>query len=182
MLAFALSIGVYCFWMFLGASLLFALRFGRHAVRNLLLAPAIGAAATLLPVFWLNRAGFPVRSLARPLTAVLLIAAGVLWKLCVRRIPWRACLPFAALIALAALLTLRPMFWFGFNWISYGNDDMGNYVLSAERLFDHGFFDRPPVAEFASGRDASDYYWFFHVYLGVRCGADLLLAWLHGVC
>lgn len=182
MLALALVVGVYTFWMFLGTAFLSAFHFSRHTVRNLLLAPSIGAALTLLPVFWLNRAGLPVSSIARPVTFALLAGAVVLSKWRGRRFPWKSFAPFALLLALACLLTLRPMLQFGFNWISYGNDDMGNYVLASERLFDHGFFDQPSPDKFVSGRDAAPYYWFMHVYFGSRCGSEMLLAWLRGVC
>ena len=73
------------------------------------------------------------------------------------------------------------MFLYGFNWISYANEDMANYALSAERLFNYAYLARPPVQTYLDNTDSSEHFWFFHVYLGIRTGSDLLLAWLMGI-
>jgi hypothetical protein len=181
MLAFALCISLYLFWTLLGLGTLSAFQFGRHSVRNVLLAPTVGAVMTLLPVFWLNRIGFPIRVFGAWLgIALVLLTAMLLWFFR-PRVPLRLLAPFAIMLAIAAVLTLWPMFQYGFNWISYGNEDMTNYVLGAERLYYHGYWEKPDLAVYAAGTDPAIGYWFLHVSAGARSGADLLLAWFHAV-
>lgn len=161
--------------------ILAALRFGRNRTRNLLLAPSVGAAVTLLPVFWLSRLGFPVKSTAWPVTIFLLVLSSFLYWRYRPRFHLRSFAPFAAVLALAFVLTGRPMFLYGFNWISYANEDMANYALSAERLFNYSYMARPSPQTYLNNTDESVHFWFFHVYLGIRTGSDLLLAWLMGI-
>ena len=181
MLAFSVSVALFVFWLFLGLGILAALRFGKNAVRNALLAPTIGASAVLIPAFTLSRLGLPVRTFAGWLGLVLLATGCVLAFRYRPRIPWKGYRPFLLLFALGACLTTRPIFWYGFNWVSYANDDMTNYVLSGQRLFDHALQHTPTVTEYLSDRDPSLHYWFGHVYTGTRAGSEMLLAWLHGV-
>ncbi len=181
MLAFTLSICLYLFWTLLGLGALSAFQFGRHSVRNVLLAPTVGAVITLVPVFWLNQRGFPVRAFGVWLSIALIVLTAVSFYRYRPRLPLRPLAPFAIMLAFAAVLTLWPMFQYGFNWISYGNEDMTNYVIGAERLYFHGYWEKPDLAIYAAGTDPPIGYWFFHVALGSRSGADLLLAWLHAV-
>ena len=58
-------------------------------------------------------------------------------------VPFRRLAPFAAVLLLAALANGYPMIRFGFNWISYGDDDMTNYLLAA-----NSFEPRPIRAPF----------------------------------
>jgi hypothetical protein len=92
-------------------------------------------------------------------------------------VPFRRLAPFAATLLLAALATGYPMFRFGFNWISYGNEDMANYCLSAKLLLNHGQFTPPLTQDIVTGRDASLFYWYFDVLEANRRGADEVLAW-----
>src|ERR1700693_3200077 len=119
MLAFGISVALFLFWLFLGRGILAALRFGRHAIRNVLLAPTVGASATLLPVFWLSRLGLPVKLFAGWVGVALLVSACLLAVRFRPRFPWKSYVPFALLLALGAGLTIRPMFTYGFNWVSY---------------------------------------------------------------
>ena len=175
MLAFGLSIALFVFWGVLGYAFLAVLKIRRSSVQNMLLAPVVGVSATLLPVFWLNRAGLPIAHFGLPLTIVLfLVSIGTLWYL--RPIlPLKQYWPFAAVLFLALFLTGRPMLEFGFNWLSYSNLDMAAYVLAATRMLDHGFFDIPNTAQFLSGSDNSLSLWFFD--LAARPGAETLIAW-----
>jgi hypothetical protein len=181
MLAFTVSICLYLFWTFLGLGVLSACRFGRHGVRNALLAPTAGAALTLLFVFWLNRTGLPVRVFGAWLGAALAVVGSVLWWRFRPRVAVKSLARFEIILLFAALLTLRPMLEYGFNWISYGNQDMTNYVLGAERLYYHGYWEAPDPAVYLAGTDPASGYWFMHIAEGERSGADLLLAWLHSL-
>ncbi len=181
MLAVAIALGLFAFWSAVGLPIVAALRFGRHAIRNLLLAPSIGAAATLLPVFWLSRLGWPVKSTAWPVTVLLSLLSVLLYWRYRPRFDWKSFAPFAGILVLTLLLTGRPMFLYGFNWLSYANEDMANYALSAERLFNYAYSARPYTQTYQDNSDPSVLFWFFHVYLGIRTGSDLLLAWLMGI-
>lgn len=178
MAAFGLSVAVFLFWSLLGWAALAALHSRRHLLHNLLLAPAAGAAATLLPVFWLNRLGLPVRY-AGPLATLLLLSAAILLLYRFSTpLPLRRLLPFAAVLLIALLLAGHPLLRFGFDWVSYGNDDMANYVLAAHRFHDYGFFAIPDDDVFLHNRDTALHYWFMHAVIGDRPGSELLLAWL----
>ena len=178
MAAFSLSLAVFGFWWFLGWAMLAALDSRRAPLHNLLLAPAVGAACTVLPVFWVNRLGAPVRWAGPLVSAGLLVVALVLLRRRPEPLPVRRALPFAAVLVGALLLAGHPLLRFGFDWLSYGNDDMANYVLAAHRFFDHGFFAVPDTDALLRNRDTSLHYWFMHAVIGDRPGSELLLAWL----
>ena len=175
LVAFGLSITLFIFWGVVGYAVLAALHSQRNLLQNMLLAPVVGLATTLLFVFWLNRAGLPAMQFAALLTAGLFLASVVLiWRIH-PIIPIRRYLPFAGVLLLALFLTGRPMLEFNFNWLSYSNDDMANYVLAAMRIIQHGFFDIPNEAQLVNGSDYSQTYWFFN--LGVRSGSEMMNAW-----
>jgi hypothetical protein len=177
MIAFGLSLALFVFWTALGYAILTVLR-RRDLLQNMLLAPAVGIAVTLMPIFWLSRLGLPVRSFgALWLFALLLIIVGLLWR---HRptVPVRHYLPFAAIFLFALVLTGRPMFEFGFDWLSFSNDDMANYALRAHRLLNHSYTAVPNLGDLISGRDYSLVFWFMDVPGGSRTGADLVLAWV----
>jgi hypothetical protein len=70
-----------------------------------------------------------------------------------------------------------PSLRFGFNWISYGNDDMANYCLAAERFLQHGYYDIPLQTDL-EGRDYTQHYWFMHALQQIRPGSELTIAWI----
>lgn len=150
----------------------FRVRIG-HA-RSWLIAPVLGFCLNVVCLLVLNQAGLPVAAGARPLGAGLLLLA-------VGAITWRRawCARGLGLFALAGLALLAvsagPMLSYGFNWTSYGNDDMTNYCLAAERMLRHGFYDVPTVADLA-GADYSQFYWFMHVAHLIRMGSEIWLA------
>jgi hypothetical protein len=146
-------------------------------LRSWLLAPACGLAVQILTATVGNQLGWPVKAIAWPLTAALVLAAlGILWW---RRpaLPWRAMLPFA-LCALGFLLWAGwPGFRYGFNWVSYVNDDFTNYVQSAQRVQDFGFFRVPTIAEL-SGTDYPQYFWYTHALALMRFASEHVIAWV----
>ena len=176
MLALAFSFSVFIFWTLVGRAVL-ALAHPRLGIlRSWLLAPGLGLATLLMGLMVLNQAGWPIARFAWPLTLALAVAAIVVlirYRPCT---PWRRLTPFF-LAALASLLwTGWPALESGFKWISYGNDDMANYCLAAERFASRGFFDLPTMPELA-GRDYSSYYYFMHVSDMMRFGAEHIVAW-----
>jgi hypothetical protein len=178
--AAALSLGIFCGWALLGYATLAALQTRRRTCQRLLTAPAVGIAVVVLPTFWLSRAGLPVARFGPGLAVALVLAAAALLAWRRPLTPVRPCLPFAAGLLVAWILTGRPLLTFGFDWLSYANDDMGNYGLMAFRLLHHGMGDPPVFERLERGLDYSEYYWIYEV-AGVRPGAQLLLAWLASV-
>ena len=79
MIAFGLSIGLFVFWAFVGYAVIGALYRRNDLLQSMLLAPAVGTAITLLPVFWLSRLGLPVRQFGTgTLFAILLLTVVLL--------------------------------------------------------------------------------------------------------
>ena len=180
MLALSLSLLLFAFWTTVGQAVQSALRLRLGVLRSWLLAPGIGIAAVAIPLMVGNQAGYPIGRFARPLALILgLAAAGVLlWRR--PRFPWRAFLPFVFAILLSLLWTAWPAFKFGFNWVSFVNDDFTNYCLAADRFRDFSFFRIPTRAELA-GTDYTQYYWFMHAVQLMRFGSEHALAWLSAV-
>lgn len=179
--AFLSPIGIFVYFGIIGYAALSLLRSERNLLQNLLLSPAIGIAFTLLPVFWLNRAGLPVKSFAIPLTFVLFFISIAIIFIRQPIIPFRQYRLFSILFFIALLLTGRPLLHFGFNWLSYANDDMANYCLGALRFLNHDYFYLPNLNEMIRGKDYSQYYWFTFIPGMVRSGSELLIAWLSGL-
>lgn len=177
MLALTMTVALFAFWAFLGYGVLAVLPSRLRVLTNMLLAPAVGVAATLIPLFVVNRGGVPVRSFAWPLLAGLGLAAVAALARVRPLVTARRYLPFAGLLCANLLFVGRPMLDYGFDWVSYCNDDMANYCLSAARFADHGFFEVPTAEGLRAGRDYSEWYWFMHAPGMVRAGSDLLLAW-----
>lgn len=179
--AFLLPLILFTAWGLIGYATLSLLRSQRNSLQNALLAPVIGFAITLVPVFTLSRLGLPAQSFASPLALLLAaLTALTLWK----RKPVfsaKAYFPFAIIFFVSLLLIGRPLLLFGFDWVSYSNDDMANYSLAAFRILKHGFFDIPSVNALTQGKDYSLFYWFMHVPGMVRPGCEMLLAFISGV-
>jgi hypothetical protein len=95
-------------------------------------------------------------------------------------IPGKRIVPFAAILLFAAIVVGYPLLVYGFNWLSYGNDDMMNYCLGAKLFLNQGHFSAPPAEALITDRDASLFYWFFLVVHAIRHGAEELLAWASG--
>lgn len=141
-----------------------------------LICPALGFAIVTLPVLWLNWLGLPVGRFALPLAIVLFAVASAGFVRAFPSIRWRILWPIGASIALAFVLTGRPLFEYGFDWLSFSNDDMANYALGAQRLIDYGFFSVPDMHQFTSGTNATLYYWVLYAALSIRTGIEETLA------
>jgi hypothetical protein len=190
LLALLFSVLLLSLWTSLGYALLRALDFTRNKLQSLLLAPPLGIVCTVLPVFFLSRMGVPCKTLALPLTLLLIAIAGIgLWWAhrrdrapligsTARQSLLRRYAAFAVLILLALVLSGRPMFEFGFNWLSYCNEDMANYTMAAERFLHYGFFDIPPMDSLTEGRNYNQSFWFMHARDAQRPGCELIIAWL----
>ncbi len=171
------SLALFLTWGAIGAATLSVLRERTNVEQNLLLAPAVGAGVSVLPLFWLSWSGLPVSAFGAPLAGVLLIVAlAVLWRQGYVVSP-RELAVFAAPLAAAFALTGWPLVKYGFAWLSYANDDMVNYCLLAERLLHNGLLVRPSAEALASGTDLSLASWFIESATA-RPGSQLVLAWV----
>lgn len=178
MLAFALSLAIVALWAALGWSLLVLCGHRRRLLRTCLLAPSVGAALLLLVVFELNRFGQPVRLAGPVATLLTALLVPLAWRRARTPLPVRHLCGWSALLAAAALAVGYPLLIHGFDWLSFGNDDMANYVLSAHGFFDHGYLDRLDFRSVADNRDPSLLFWLDQILMGARCGSELTLAWV----
>jgi hypothetical protein len=182
MLAAALSLGLFAFWLAVGYAVLACLQSRRNTLQNLLLAPAIGLSATLVPVLQLNRLGIPVGGFALPLTAALLLFAGLAsWRLR-PTLPARRYAAFGFVLLAGFFMTGWPMLLHGFEWISYANNDMVTLSNAGQYFLSRGFFDGPNPDDLLHHRDYSQYSWLLYVVSMHRVGNELLLAWVAGLC
>jgi hypothetical protein len=143
-------------------------------------APTVGLSLLLIVITRLSVWGIPV-STAGPWTTLglLVFAVAVLaWRRPV--LPLRRLAPFLLIAAGALLYVGWPSLRYGFNWISYGNDDMANYCLAAERFLAHGYYSVPLQTDL-EGRDYSQHYWFMHALQQIRPGSELTIAWIQSL-
>lgn len=175
MLPFLLIIALFVFLTVIGRAVISLLRPRLGVLWGWFLAPTAGLALLIVLMTRLNIWGIPVKTFGPWLAGGLLLgSAAVLWW---RRpvFPWRQLRPFALLVLLFTVYAGWPMFRFGFDWISYGNDDMANYCLAADRFLHHGYYDLPQQTEL-EGRDYGQHYWFMHSLQQIRPGSELMLA------
>lgn len=174
--AFLFTLALFAFWGLIGFATISIFSPRLRLIQGVLISPAIGIAVIILPVFFINRAGVPVKDFGGILLPAL--AALAVLVLVIKRpiFPAKRCLPFLGILVAALFLVARPMFSYGFDWLSFSNDDMANYSLGAQRFLNHGFFDPPNLDDLVTGKDYSLAYWFMHAAGGVRSGSELMLA------
>ena len=177
MIALLLVLGTFLYLTFLGQAVVSALRPRLGVLWSWFIAPTVGLAALIVLLTRLNVWGIPVRVAGPWLTLGLFVAAvGVfIWRR--PKLPWRQLAPFFGIVCLYLLYVGWPAVRFGFNWISYGNDDMANYCLAAERFLNHGYYDLPLQTDL-EGRDYTQHYWFMHGLQQIRPGSELAVAWV----
>lgn len=176
MSALLLALVIFVFFTLIGFAVISLFNPRLRVLQGVLVSPSVGLAATILPVFFVSRLGMPVKDFGLTLVATLALIAVLVIAIRrpifpVKRLVFPGCVLVAAL-----LLSARPMFSYGFDWVSFSNDDMANYSLAAQRFLNHGFFDQPNLVDLFTGRDYSLAYWFMHVAAGVRSGSELMLA------
>ena len=176
MLPFLLILGLFVFFTVVGQALLSGLKVRFGVLWSWFLAPTMGMSVTMLLATEGSKLGHPIRSVG-PWVAIGLAVASVavlLWRR--PKLPCRQLRPFAILLVLYLVYAGWPMFKFGFKWISYGNDDMANYTLGAERFLNNSYYFLPEQTEL-EGRDYSQHFWFMHALQQIRPGSEMMLAW-----
>lgn len=179
--AFGLTIAFVMFFWFVGYALLRVFPTGNKRSADVLFAPAVGVGITVLLVFLINRIGYPVKSFAWVIAALLLLLAALSYRWNGFAVSWKRILFVFGLAIIVLLASAWPMLWFSFDWIGVGNDDMANYCLAAQRFFNVGFFNKPDIEAIQAGTNYADTFYFMHVAGGARPGSELLLAWAWGV-
>lgn len=174
--ALLFTLAIFAFWVLIGFAVISVFNPRLRVLQGVLVSPSVGIAITILPVFFVNRLGIPVKDFGLILvTALALLAVLVL---AVKRpiFPVKRLVLFGGVLVAALLLSARPMLSYGFDWVSFSNDDMANYSLGAQRFLNHGFFELPNLADLFGGKDYSLAYWFMHVPGKSRSGSELMLA------
>ena len=180
MAALGVTVALFVLFAVVGYPIADAL-FDTKPLQRALLAPVAGLCALTIPVATLNHIGFPVRTVGLPIAGLALIAAAAYCIARRPRVPWREALPFAAVTLLAFAVAAWPMTVFGFDWVSFGNDDMTTYVLGGNHFFAHGYFQLPPLGDLMNERDPSWNTSFFYSFDEVRYASPLMLAWVMSV-
>ncbi len=180
MIAFLLVFGLFLFLTFVGQAVvsLFKPRLG--VLWSWFVAPTIGLAVVILITTRLNVWGIPVKDFGPAMTIGLAIFSGAVFWWRKPALPWRKLAPFFAITCLYLAYTGWPMFRFGFDWISYGNDDMANYCLAADRFLNHGYYEIPLQTDL-EGRDYGQHYWFMHALQQIRPGSELVISWISSI-
>ncbi len=176
MAALLFTLALFLYWTAIGSAVLAVAPARLDPRQSVMLAPAIGAAAATIPLFWLNQIGLPVTLFATPVLLGLAIAsAAVLWW---KRpaFPVREMGVFLAILLGALLLAGWPMLWYGFDWASYSNMDMTHYSLGTLRVLNGGFFEPPALDDVVRGTDHSVYDAYKYILYDARSGAERTLA------
>ncbi len=176
MLALLLVIALFLYLAFVGQAVISLLRPKTRLLWGAFLAPNFGLAAVLVILTRLSVNGIPVAKAGPWLTLGLFLFAAAVWIWRRPRVPWRALAPYGAVSLLFLLYVGWPALRFGFNWVSYGNDDMANYCLAAQRFLQHGYYQLPLQTDL-EGRDYTQHYWFMHALQQIRPGSELTIAW-----
>lgn len=176
MRALLLVVGLFLFLTFVGQAVISLLRPRTGLLRGWFLAPCVGLALLLVLLTRLSVNGIPVQTAGPWLSLGLLAGSAAVWIWRRPKLPWRQLLPFLGIGLVYLVYVGWPAFRFGFKWISYGNDDMANYCLAAQRFLEHGYYDLPLQTDL-EGRDYTQHYWFMHALQQIRPGSELTIAW-----
>lgn len=180
MIALFASIALFAYFGLVGYAITLVTVKGRDEV-HVLLSPTVGAAAIVVLTETPNYFGVPVQSFGAPLGVVLLLASvAVIWQRKAFALP-RALIPIGAVLFCGLILTGRPFLEFGFDWVSYANDDMSLYISDARRMLEHGYWWSPSAQAFMQNRDATEMAYLHYVATNARSGAENLLAFVMAV-
>jgi hypothetical protein len=176
MTSLLLVLALFAVWALVGLALLSLVQADTYELRVALTAPAIGTCVTAIVAFLFSEAGVALDECAVPITIVL--ALGSILIVSLRRPALHPGVVAVAIVCVGGLLLAAwPMFSLGFGWLGNGNDDMTNYVLSAQDLLQHGLLSPVDLKGLAQGRDYATVLSGLHL-AGTRPGSDIVLAFV----
>jgi len=176
MIALLLVVALFLYLTWVGQAVISLLRPRLGVLLGWFLAPTVGLALLVTIVTRLNVWGWPVKTFGPGLAVGFFVGATAILAWRRPKLPWRQLTPFLIIAGGSLLCCGWPLLRFGFNWISYGNDDMANYCLSGDRFLNHGYYEFPQQAAL-KGHDYTQAYWYMHALEQIRSGADQVLAW-----
>jgi hypothetical protein len=177
MIPLLLVAGLFTYLTFVGQALISLFKPRLGVLWSWFAAPTVGLAVVLIVITRLSVWGIPVRIGGPWTTLALLVGSAAVFYWRKPAFPYRQLKPFLLIAAGTLVYVGWPALRFGFNWISYGNDDMANYCLAAERFLQHGYYDIPLQTDL-EGRDYAQHYWFMHALQQIRPGSELTLSWM----
>lgn len=177
MIPLLLVAGLFVYLCFIGQAFISLLRPRLGVLVSWFVAPSVGLSLLLVVVTRLSVWGHPMRAVGPWATLVLFVLAVAVFIWRRPKLPIKRLAPFLLIAAMALIYVGWPALRFGFKWISYGNDDMANYCLAAERFLEHGYYDVPLQTDL-EGRDYAQHYWFMHALQQIRPGSELTIAWI----
>lgn len=180
MLAILLVLVLFAFFTIVGHAVVSLLRPRMGVLWSWFISPTVGLALLIVLMTRLNVLGLPVKTFGPWLALGLLVLAGAVFLWRRPCFPWRQLRLFLIPALLFVIYAGWPMVRYGFDWISYGNDDMANYCLAADRFLHHGYYDLPTQTDL-EGRDYAQQYWFMHGLQQIRPGSELTLAFASSV-
>ena len=179
-MALILSVALFGYCWVIGFAVLGVLYRRDDLIRTVLIAPAVGILVLVYFTYVLSRLGYPIGSIAWPLTAALLAAAGaaLVWRR--SPLPGMRGLPYLLIVALAFAGSGWPLIIDGFDWMAHLNPDAGNYMLDTDRLVRQPYIGLPDVDAWRNQTDWASRYVAYPLD-GIRTGTDLLFAWVVSV-
>ncbi len=177
MIAILLVIGLFLYLTFVGQAVVSLLKPRLGVLWSWFVAPTVGLALVVALSTRLNIWGIPVKDFGPWLTLGLLAGAAAIFFWRRPTLPYRQLIPFFLIVCGYLLYTGWPLLRFGFDWISYGNDDMANYCLAADRFLKNGYYDIPLQTQL-EGSDYAQHYWYMHALQQIRPGSELTLSWV----
>ncbi|MEC8086108.1 MAG: hypothetical protein VX096_04015 [Pseudomonadota bacterium] len=146
------------------------------SLQKTLLSPTVGLSLIVIVFYFVNVLGYTINQAAIPITLIfLLISFLVLFKNETKLIIKEKYFYLTLFVSFA--FVGYPFVFFGFDWVSYANDDMANYALAAQRSQNFGLEHTPDFVSLLNGGDQSHYFWFMHAVMGHRIGSEILLSY-----
>jgi len=176
MAAAALTIVIFLIFFAVGLAALLLIRRDDLQLGEVLLAPVFGIAVFVIPTLLINQIGLPVGRFSLIEVSALAATASFIIFRHRAHVPWRTLWATSPLFVIAFILVGWPQLIYGFNWMSFSNNDMTNYSLAADRLVSHGFYAMPAMRADEIFRGYNPSYWFEYVLSGERTGVEMLLA------
>jgi hypothetical protein len=175
MLAFLFTIIGFYWISLLGISVLPKSLISRNKIFSITISPSIGLALFVFFIFVSSRLGIPMKAMKLP--CIILFISSLAYAIFTGRYKSliRSHSKLVFIIPFGCLLFAWPILKYGFSWLSYVNDDMSNYVLSATRFYNNSYY-KMPTSSLYEGKDYSQIFYFHNVTHGIRAGSELFLA------